>query len=82
MLLKIQTIMTLYPFIARNTGKDTNKSHKPLPLLLTSLTKLTKSLHKAYTAHTAYIACIALTAIGRKKLFNLCLRGGGEILYL
>ena len=34
--------------------------------------------YTAYTTHSAYIAYIALTAIGRKTLFNLCLRGGGE----
>ena len=38
--------------------------------------------YTAYTTHSAYIAYIALTAIGRKTLFNLCLRGGGEILYV
>ena len=38
--------------------------------------------YTAYTTHSAYIAYIALTAIGRKTLFNICLRGGGEILYV
>ena len=49
MLLGIQTIMTLYPFIARNIGKDTIKYHKPLPLL-TKLTLLT--LHTLLTLPT------------------------------
>ena len=68
-------IIPFYFILYKN--KDTIKSQKNA-----TTAYLPYKAYTAYTAHTAHIAYIALTAIGRKKLFNLCLLGGGEILYV